>query len=59
MPETAWLKSRLCDLYGPSGDSPTQVVDYLYDVENRWIGENIDSNGDGVIDHRNPFRLRW
>ena len=24
------------------GNSPDQVVDYLYDVENRWIGENID-----------------
>ena len=22
-------------------NTPTQVVDYLYDVENRWIGENI------------------
>jgi hypothetical protein len=24
----------------------------VYDVENRWIGEKIDSNGDGVIDHQ-------
>jgi RHS repeat-associated protein len=23
------------------GGDPTEVVDYLYDVENRWIGENI------------------
>ena len=31
--------------YATYGDvvanTPTQVVDYLYDVENRWIGENI------------------
>jgi RHS repeat-associated protein len=38
-----------------SSNSPTQVVDYLYDVENRWIGENIDSNGDGQIDHEIRF----
>jgi hypothetical protein len=29
--------------------------DILYDVENRWIGENIDVNGDGVIDHATRF----
>ena len=33
-----------------SGNLPSQVVDYFYDVENRWIGETIDSDGDGVID---------
>jgi RHS repeat-associated protein len=38
-----------------AADSPSQVVDYLYDVENRWIGEKIDSNGDGVIDHQTRF----
>ena len=38
-----------------SGNSPTQVVDYLYDVENRWIGESIDSNGDGQIDRQIRF----
>jgi RHS repeat-associated protein len=38
-----------------SGDTPTKVVDYLYDVENRWIGENIDANGDGSIDHQRRF----
>ena len=30
--------------YAAYGGSAAQVVDYLYDVENRWIGENIDSN---------------
>ena len=35
--------------------SPEQVVDYLYDTENRWIGENIDLDGDGVIDHQTRF----
>jgi RHS repeat-associated protein len=29
------------DHYTSFGGSPDQVVDYLYDVENRWIGENI------------------
>ena len=41
--------------YATFGGSPTEVVDYLYDVENRWIGENIDSNGDGQIDHETRF----
>jgi RHS repeat-associated protein len=27
------------------GGDPTQVVDYLYDVENRWVGEDIRANG--------------
>ena len=27
----------------------------IYDVENRWIGEDIDSNGDGQIDHLTRF----
>ena len=31
------------------------MVDYVYDAENRWIGENIDSSGDGVIDHETRF----
>ena len=35
------------------GGPATQAVDYLYDTENRWIGENID--GDGVIDHQTRF----
>ena len=38
-----------------SGNSPTKIVDYIYDVENRWIGENIDSDGDGQIDHQTRF----
>ena len=32
------------------GSDATQIVDYLYDVENRWIGELIDSDGNGEID---------
>ena len=27
----------------------------LSDAENRWIGESIDSNGDGQIDHETRF----
>jgi RHS repeat-associated protein len=38
-----------------SDNLPTQVVDYLYDVENRWIGKNIDSDGDGTVDHQTRF----
>ncbi len=38
-----------------AGGDPTQVVDYLYDVENRWIGENIDEDGDGTIDRQLRF----
>ena len=33
----------------------TQVVDYLYDTENRWIGKAIDNDGDGDIDHQTRF----
>jgi len=38
-----------------AAESPEQVVTYLYDVENRWIGETIDSNGDGTVDHQTRF----
>jgi RHS repeat-associated protein len=40
-------RDRLTEVktYATEGGDPTEVVDYLYDVENRWIGENIDSNG--------------
>jgi len=41
--------------YEKYGGYAAQIVDYLYDVENRWIGENIDSNGDGKIDHQTRF----
>ena len=37
------------------GGDPTQVVDYLYDVENRWIGEAIDFDGDGLVDRQLRF----
>jgi RHS repeat-associated protein len=37
------------------GGAATKVVDYIYDVENRWIGESIDSNGDGTIDRQIRF----
>ena len=41
--------------YAVEGGPATEVVDYLYDVENHWIGETIDSNGDGQIDHQTRF----
>ena len=36
-------RDRLVEVkdYATEGGSPTEVVDYLYDVEDRWIGENI------------------
>ena len=34
--------------------TPTQVVDYLYDAEGRWIGENI-LNGSGAVDEQERF----
>jgi hypothetical protein len=37
-----------------AGGAPTQIITYLYDVENRWIGENIE-NGSGVIEHETRF----
>ena len=37
------------------GGAATEVVDYLYDVEDRWIGENIDNDGDGQFDHATRF----
>ena len=50
-------RDRLVEVkdYATAGGSATEVVDYLYDVENRWIGENIDSNGDAQIDHEIRF----
>jgi RHS repeat-associated protein len=50
-------RDRLTEVktYATEGGDPTEVVDYLYDVENRWIGENIDSNGDGQLDHQIRF----
>jgi fibronectin-binding autotransporter adhesin len=50
-------RNRLVEVkdYATYGGDPTRIVDYLYDVENRWIGESIDSNGDGQIDHQIRF----
>jgi RHS repeat-associated protein len=47
--------SNFADFAALGGKLPEKVVDYLYDVENRWIGESIDSNGDGQIDHQIRF----
>jgi YD repeat-containing protein len=38
--------------------TPTQVVTYQYDAENRWVGENIetfDTSGDSLTDHETRF----
>jgi len=32
-----------------------KVVTYYYDVENRWIGQTIDRDGDGSVDHTRWF----
>jgi len=56
--EYTWdARNRLTEVVDRAvyGGTSTQLVDYLYDVENRWIGENIDSNGDGTIDHETRF----
>ena len=37
------------------GGDPTQIVDYLYDLENRWIGKRIDSDGDGMFDSQESY----
>ncbi len=41
--------------YPAEGGSPTQIVAYFYDVENRLVGENLDSNGDGAVDHQTRY----
>ncbi|GAB6188178.1 Calx-beta domain-containing protein [Thermopirellula anaerolimosa] len=37
------------------GGDAVQIVTYLYDAENRWIGETVDSDGDGTVDHQTWF----
>ena len=39
---------------GTLWQTPTRVVDYLYDVENRWIGENIFTSGG---EHETRFEI--
>ena len=41
--------------YPVEGASPEQMVDHVYDLENRWIGRLVDVDGDGTIDHRTAF----
>jgi len=45
---------RVAD-YPVDGAPPEQVVDYVYDLENRWIGSLVDSDGDGTVDQRTGF----
>jgi len=37
------------------GAPATRVVNLVYDVHNRWIGETVDSDGDGDADHMTRF----
>ena len=56
--EDTWdARERLTKVtdYAVEGGPATEVVDYLYDVENHCIGETIDSNGDGQVDHQTRF----
>ncbi len=46
--------TRVTD-YATYGDPAIRAVDYLYDVENRWIGRDLDSDADGIIDTRTRF----
>jgi len=41
--------------FATEGGTPTQIVHYYYDLENRWIGQTIDADGDGTIDHQTCF----
>jgi len=41
--------------YEKYGGSATQVVDYVYDTENRWIGKLVDADGDGKIDEQERY----
>jgi RHS repeat-associated protein len=39
-----------------AADGPaTEIDQYFYDLENRWIGETIDTDGDGRVDHETRF----
>ena len=54
----AWdVRNRLVEVThrAAAGGAATQVVDYLYDVEDRWIGESIDTDGDGQFDREIRF----
>ena len=37
-----------------SGGNADKIIDYLYDTENRWVGENI-LNGSGQVEHETRF----
>ena len=41
--------------YATKGQSATKIVDEIYDLENRWIGENVDSDADAEVDHQRRF----
>jgi RHS repeat-associated protein len=41
--------------YATFGGAATQVVHNYYDLENRWIAETVDSDGDGDVDHTTGF----
>jgi len=51
------VRNRLSEVTtrATAGGAATSIVDYLYDAENRWIGENVDSTGDGQIDQEIRF----
>ncbi|HBO43151.1 MAG TPA: hypothetical protein DD670_04295 [Planctomycetaceae bacterium] len=38
-----------------TSDCHASRTKYLYDVENRWIGRDVDLDGDGTIDSRTRF----
>lgn len=38
-----------------SGRKADKVVDYIYDVENHWIGRLVDADGDGKVDSQTGF----
>ena len=51
------VRNRLTTVtdYASSSDAdlkqnPTQVVDHVYDLHDRWIGKQVDADGDGDVD---------
>jgi len=41
--------------YEAEEGSAAKVITYYYDVENRWIGQTTDRDGDGTVDHTRWF----
>ena len=38
-----------------AGTDPTQVVHHVYDVNDHWIGRQVDADADGALDQTDRF----